>query len=355
MAAQAALPPDLTSDDIHVIFEILDVNLNTIILQALLHGFYTGVLGVTLWSVFRRSIKNLSMGRYAMILIIFVLYILATISLGKFWEYAHHAFIDEGQNCYTVFVELDGFSSMSIQENLTVSITACLSTFIADTSLIWRCWVVWGHRWLIIIIPVLCTILSTVFKSIETYHVCFDITTDIEHSTYAGTIAEWKMSYLALTVTTTLWCTVFILYHIINVAGSSHGAGIHSYHRVIEALVESAALYSTIMIIDIVFVAHNSSSGNYVDFLATAIWGIMPTLLVGRVAAGHARPDDSWQESSTFTVSSLNFGTESFSIEEGDVTQGTELDEMDNLDPGLKRNSALIEEVAQEARSLDIV
>ncbi|KAK0421853.1 hypothetical protein EV421DRAFT_606060 [Armillaria borealis] len=34
--------------------------------------------------------------------------------------------------------------------------------------------------------------------------------------------------------------------------------------------------------------------------------GIAPTLLVGRVAASHARPDDSWQGS---IVSSLHFGT----------------------------------------------
>ncbi len=34
--------------------------------------------------------------------------------------------------------------------------------------------------------------------------------------------------------------------------------------------------------------------------------GIAPTLLVGRVAAGHARPDDSWQGS---IMSSLHFGT----------------------------------------------
>ena len=34
--------------------------------------------------------------------------------------------------------------------------------------------------------------------------------------------------------------------------------------------------------------------------------GIAPTLLVGRVAAGHARSDDSWQGSA---MSSLHFGT----------------------------------------------
>ncbi len=78
------------------------------------------------------------------------------------------------------------------------------------------------------------------------YHNYFNIINDIEGSTYNGTVAEWKMPYLALTLTTTLWCTIFILYHILHVAGSDHGAGIHSYYEVIEALIESAVLYSAI-------------------------------------------------------------------------------------------------------------
>ncbi len=42
MAAQAALPPDLTNDDIYFIMGGLDVELNATILQALLHGkFYS--------------------------------------------------------------------------------------------------------------------------------------------------------------------------------------------------------------------------------------------------------------------------------------------------------------------------
>ncbi len=38
MAAQAALPPGLTSDDIHYILESLDVELDSIILWALTSG-----------------------------------------------------------------------------------------------------------------------------------------------------------------------------------------------------------------------------------------------------------------------------------------------------------------------------
>ncbi|PBK98559.1 hypothetical protein ARMGADRAFT_1075396 [Armillaria gallica] len=168
----------------------------------------------------------------------------------------------------------------------------------------------------------------------------------IADTTFSSSVAEWTMTNLALVLTTTLWCTIFILYHIISVAGSGYGAGIHSYHGVIEALVESAAVFSAALIIDIAFVACDLLSGQYADLLGAAIRGIAPTLLVGHVAAGHARPDDSWQESSsTSTVSSLNFGTGSLSTqEEGDIMQSVEPDEMDHMDTGQERGFGFIEE-----------
>ncbi|PBK62492.1 hypothetical protein ARMSODRAFT_1024902 [Armillaria solidipes] len=69
-------------------------------------------------------------------------------------------------------------------------------------------------------------------------------------------------------------------------------------------LVESASLYSTVIVVLLVFEARNKVAGSYIEDLAVAMRGIVPTILVGRVAAGHARPDDSWTGS---TVSSLQF------------------------------------------------
>lgn len=109
------------------------------------------------------------------------------------------------------------------------------------------------------------------FKGIQIYHGCFDTTNNIQDSTFDDNLAAWIMSYLALTLATTLWCTILILYCIISVARSSHGAGIYSYQRVIEALIESAALCSVILVIDIVFVACNILSGNYIGTLGGTI------------------------------------------------------------------------------------
>ncbi|KAK0473578.1 hypothetical protein IW261DRAFT_1423499 [Armillaria novae-zelandiae] len=139
MTVHAALPSDFTSDEISYILEILDLFLNSIMLQALTHG-------VTLWAIFRSSTKNSSIVRYVLVFAIFMLYILATIELYKIWASLHYAFIDQGQNCYMAFVGLDGHSPMIVHHQLTIGIVAGISVLIADSSLIWRCWTVWGHQ-----------------------------------------------------------------------------------------------------------------------------------------------------------------------------------------------------------------
>ncbi|SJL13682.1 uncharacterized protein ARMOST_17130 [Armillaria ostoyae] len=104
---------------------------------------------------------------------------------------------------------------------------------------------------------------------------------------------------------TTLWCTLLIIYRIVDtVARSRLGA----YYHVIEILVESSALYAISLILFVAFYARNDATMYYFDVLSAITRGIAPTFLVGRVAAGHARPDESWQEG---IISSLRFATDS--------------------------------------------
>ncbi len=73
----------------------------------------------------------------------------------------------------------------------------------------------------------------------------------------------------------------------------------------------------------------------------------MPTVLVGRVAAGHARPDDSWSESTT--RSSLRFGNHSSShIDTQTVSGGSEWDTSSPLRPDLEERLEDITEVRAE-------
>ncbi|KAK0224760.1 hypothetical protein EDD85DRAFT_727483, partial [Armillaria nabsnona] len=70
--------------------------------------------------------------------------------------------------------------------------------------------------------------------------------------------------------------------------------GLNAYRHVIEVLVESSALYSISLILFVTFYVCHDVIFYYFVCLLVITRGIAPTLLAGRVAAGHARPDESW-------------------------------------------------------------
>ncbi|SJL00529.1 uncharacterized protein ARMOST_03842 [Armillaria ostoyae] len=187
-------------------------------------------------------------------------------------------------------------SSLRVPHYLVSGIIGLISTALADVALIWRCWIVWGRRWLIVLIPILCTITSVVLKSLQTYHGLRDLVNSVSQESVQGTSIDWTTVYVAVALATTLLCTVLILYRIVSVGGAQYASGIRTYRGTIEVVVESAALFSVSLSIYVALAAHNNEAANYLDVIATACRGIAPTLIVGRVASGQARPDHSWKE-----------------------------------------------------------
>ncbi|KAK0231763.1 hypothetical protein EDD85DRAFT_848566 [Armillaria nabsnona] len=297
--ASASESPDITSEEASTIFGVLDIYFNEIIVYALMHGIYTCVFAVTLRNIFTSKTQS-GASRSLMVLVIIVLYALSTISFAFMWFFVHFGFIDNGQNALTVFGGLTAFNNQWNVFQTTVGVTGIICTFIADGAMIWRCWVIWGSRWFIVFIPILLLIAETVMKSVQIYHLLHDVLEGDELSKY-GSI-EWTTIYLSLVLATTLMCTLLIVYRILSVGGIK--AGLRTYRGVVEVIVESAALYSIALIIYISLIARNDLSGGYADIITASIKGIAPTLLVGRVAAGHARPNDTWKES---RLSSLRF------------------------------------------------
>ncbi|KAK0497473.1 hypothetical protein EDD18DRAFT_1162374 [Armillaria luteobubalina] len=181
--------------------------------------------------------------------------------------------------------------------DIGIGAAAVMSTVVADCTMIWRCWMVWGRRWLVVLFPILCLVTGFALKTLE---IMSAYLTEIESVSYL-------VSYLTCILVTTLWCTILIVFRIVTVIRANNGANtrLGDYRHVIEVLVESSALHSATLIIYVFLEANNYVvSSSYLDALAVFTTGIAPTLLVGRVAAGHARPDDSWQGS---ILSSLRF------------------------------------------------
>ncbi|KAK0481137.1 hypothetical protein EDD18DRAFT_1363230 [Armillaria luteobubalina] len=322
--------PELTDGQVKAIFANLDVAFNNILLDAFYHGIYTGVVAVSLWAVVSRNNFRNDRRSHILVLVILILYILATVGFSYEWADVGLTFITDGESFWTAYN-----ATPSISMELSTGIMAILSTVVADTTLIWRCWVVWGRSWLIVLIPIACTSLAIASREIVAYYEAFG-SDPSPQALFLENIVSWSTLYSSLILATLVWCTVLIIYRIWRVGGAA--GRLHAYQRVIEMLVESASLYSAMIVVLLVLEACNVEAGKYVEQVTVAMRGIMPTILVGRVAAGHARPDDSWNDS-TRPRSTLRFGNQSTS-QTGTEMSGSERDESSpvelDLEKGLK-------------------
>ncbi|PBK93689.1 hypothetical protein ARMGADRAFT_1079979 [Armillaria gallica] len=233
--------PELTENQIKSMFLVLDKHLNTVTLYALTHGMYTGVVAVTLWAIASREKPQYNRRLYFLGLTIVVLYLLAVVDLYCEWSITVSIFITNNRSFWMAFKYTDDTPIVA----WVIEMTAILSTILADGTLIWRCWTVWGRSWRVVLIPIICTTLAAISRGIVSYYNNVEDTPP--RGLYMAKIVNWAVLYPSLILATLLWCTIFIIYRILRVGGVT--AGMRVYHRVIEMLVESAAVYSIVLVI----------------------------------------------------------------------------------------------------------
>ncbi|KAK0454067.1 uncharacterized protein EV420DRAFT_617996 [Desarmillaria tabescens] len=289
MAEQATVPMELTSVDMAAIVQTLDASLGSKILAAQLFGLYTGIIFVASWNIFVKRVQPV--GR-ALAVAIVVLYILTAIIFAINCIDTRHTFANNGINFWAE-------NTADINPGLVLAggIMGAISTVLADLVLIWRCWIVWGYRLVVVALPALLLAAAVGLKIFDSYK--FYLGQD-----YVPSMVLFSSFVLA----TTLWCTILIIFRISTIANRA-GNGLHAYRHIIGVFVESSALYSASAILYVVFRAMESPNFLYMDSLMGVMRGIAPTLLLGRVAAGHAHLDDSWQGSAVSR--SLRFGMDS--------------------------------------------
>ncbi|PBK62547.1 hypothetical protein ARMSODRAFT_1024748 [Armillaria solidipes] len=267
--------PDLSQDDKRVIFDSLDLNLNRMVLEALLYGLYTGIVVVTLWNIIS-SPKRLRSTFLRTIII--VLYVLSTIGFAVGWAFEHRAFIKYGNNYYSVFIALQEIGPWWKAYNLMIGITGGISTLLVDITIIWRCWTLWDRQWQVALIPIMCA--GTAMKVMQILSTFHGTTQDISKTGGFAADIDWALIYLSLTLATTIVCTLLIVYRIIR-----HAPRMNASRKIIEMLIESSAMYSLSLIVYLALVSRNSESSYYADIIMAYTKAIAPTLLVGRLSA----------------------------------------------------------------------
>ncbi|SJL15556.1 uncharacterized protein ARMOST_19057 [Armillaria ostoyae] len=267
-------PSDISEDDKQGIFVTLDVNLNSMVLQALLHGLYTGIVSVTLWMILTSPKQLRGTSLFTMIAI---LYVLLTTLFAMAWAMMHHAFIENGDNYYTVITELGDHGSWWRAYNLFSDISGGISTLLVDVVIIWHCWILWDCQWQSVLIPMISTVASIVLKGIQIFTASRSLPNGISGINHFTTEINWSLIYILLTLSTTIMCMVFIVYHIIRYA-----PGISMSQKIIKMLIKSSSIYSLSLIIYLAMVSKFLESSFYADIIAAYCKkAIAPTLLVG--------------------------------------------------------------------------
>ncbi|KAK0234198.1 hypothetical protein IW262DRAFT_1506271 [Armillaria fumosa] len=327
MANQTDSPLDLTDADKAFMLQQLGAQLDSGILLSLLFGIYTGVVAVTLGNIL--MIKSPPIGK-VMIIVITLLYIFTTINFGLEISFIPLIFVNNAQSIMTEYL----FSTVPGREIVWSSAIAGICSILTDATMVCN----------LALLDHMGTALASYSASYPASHlynrydppellfaiylslgVVFKIIITYELSGTSGN-NNYPIIYSSSMLATTLWCTILIIYRIVTVAQAVDkvvGGGLRAYRHALEVFIESSALYSITMILYIGLYSRDDWTENYVAVVAAIARGIAPTLLVGRVAAGHARPDDSWQGS--VISGSIHFGTHP-------VGQGSQLGSMSNDD-----------------------
>ncbi|KAK0237609.1 hypothetical protein EDD85DRAFT_830887 [Armillaria nabsnona] len=291
-------PPDLSQDDMRAIVDMLDVCLNLIILQALLHGLYTGIVAVTLWTTYT-STKRLH--NTFLRTIIILLYLLSTMAFAISWAFEHRTFIKYGYNYYSVFRAFTDDGPWWRACYLISSITGGISTILVDVTLTWRCWTLWDRQWWVILIPMMCAVVGAVMKGMQMFSDIHVLLLSDNMNEYVAQI-DWPLIYSLMTLATNLMCTLFIVYRIVHFAQR-----IFSFRSIISAMIESSAIYPLAMIVYLVLVGRNLMSASYADIIVAYSKGIAPTFLVLRVATGSTSSSDDEESTNSRPLSDINF------------------------------------------------
>ncbi|KAI0324272.1 hypothetical protein GY45DRAFT_432739 [Cubamyces sp. BRFM 1775] len=165
-----------------------------------------------------------------------------------------------------------------------------LTTFVADSFVTYRLWIVWNRTWWILIVPSI-LLLGTAVVGIG---VCVEIArTAIGDAIFAPNLQPWIRSFFAISLATTLFATVFIAARLMWADRQSSeframGSAASSHWKVLETIIQSAAIYSAALVSSIgTYLAGSNAHYVCLDCVQPLI-GITFTLIIIRIGLAPA-------------------------------------------------------------------
>ncbi|KAJ7752649.1 hypothetical protein B0H16DRAFT_1887204 [Mycena metata] len=250
------------------------------------NGLYSGLYILTVYAlIYRRGTNGFNWGIFFALT---SMYILSSIHAINGAVLVQFAFVEHGD---TIESSIAYIAQPSLPRSLLGAIALTINTMIADFVLTWRCWTIWNRNWKVIIFPLICTLVGAGlgFRGIAA-QVAFVNNPLSNPATYIN----FGNAYFGLILATTTSATFLIVFRIFQKTTKATRSA-RGYDRVLEVIVESAALYLVALCVYIPLSIKGLANVSYPQALVAQLTGIAPTLLVARVAFGLSRPDATWQ------------------------------------------------------------
>ncbi|KAH8105363.1 hypothetical protein BXZ70DRAFT_520696 [Cristinia sonorae] len=184
------------------------------------------------------------------------------------------------------------FADISYWVNVMKTVTYVAQTSIADAMLIYRCYVVYGRRWLI---AVALSILWIACMICEAFTCYIEFTLHSNAFLNASELSPFITSVLTLTLTLNFVATSMIVYkiytiqrqtahHFVSSAGQGRNGG--ALRRAMRIVIESGAMYSVaVFVFFVVYLAGNNAQYGVSDCVVQVI-GMAFNLMIIRLDQG---------------------------------------------------------------------
>ncbi|PPQ81100.1 hypothetical protein CVT25_014563 [Psilocybe cyanescens] len=220
------------------------------------------------------------------VVILSILFIAIVVNLAAAWQILRSVVVDHDATRDTMAQDL--FTGPSRMQKVADG-TLAFSAVIADTFLVWRCYVLWQkNKWILIVYSI---VLLGELALLPAY-LALNLT--------LGSRLGFLDLYFVLSLCITITSSALIIYRIADVSGQGNN-DISRYHYTIKILVESGLLYTTVILIcGILHVIQDCGITNPgliqavqdFDSILVPITGIAPTLITSRIAKARVEVSD---------------------------------------------------------------
>jgi len=182
------------------------------------------------------------------------------------------------------------FSDINSRKDLVKSYTYLACTWVSDVLMVYRCYIVWRRSWLVIIVPVL-LFLGDIAMAIWAGWSLTQVRLD-DNVLFSNATIRAKYFY-TMTLVLNILCTGLISYRIWRTRKNvtSQVVGSQSLSRLIETMIESAALYSAYLIALIATSATGTAGLFIVLNSITSVIGIVFSYVITRASTNNSFSD----------------------------------------------------------------